>query len=244
VHGVNIVDRDTGVNTFSYTGEILDGLETALSRDRLSTYLDAAGGDRERAIRLHAWNTALCAAFYGPLQGLEVALRNAMHRRLIQRYGPTWYDNPDLGLDRGAVSRIRDTRSELARGSHEEAPPRIVAMLSFGFWVSLLGPGGRIEAGSKANYEMTLWRPALRGVFAHRATLTRRQAHRPLDALRILRNRIAHHEPVFTRDLTEDHKRILDVTGWSSPTTRTWIEHHSRVSAVLEASWDASGIRF
>ncbi|MCY4284338.1 MAG: hypothetical protein OXC65_03225 [Thiotrichales bacterium] len=36
----------------------------------------------------------------------------------------------------------------------------------------------------------------------------------------------------------------LDATGWSSPTTRTWIEHHSRVSAVLEASWDASGIRF
>ena len=238
------MDRNPGVKTFSYTDEILDGLETALSHDRLSTYLEAAGGDRERAIRLHAWNTALCAAFYGPLQGLEVALRNGMHRRLAERYGPAWYDNPNMGLDRGAVGRIVGARSELARDGHEEAPPRIVAMLSFGFWVSLLGPGGRIETGRKANYEMTLWRPALRGVFAHRATLTRRQAHRPLDALRILRNRIAHHEPVFTRDLTEDHERILDVTDWISPATRTWIKHHSRVSAVLEASWDTGDIRF
>ena len=36
---------------------------------------------------LYAWNTAVSAAFYGPLQGLEVALRNAMHRRLAERLG-------------------------------------------------------------------------------------------------------------------------------------------------------------
>ena len=41
----------------------------------------------------------------------------------------------------------------------------LVATLPFGFWVALLGAGGRIErAGPKADYEKTLWRPALRGV--------------------------------------------------------------------------------
>lgn len=174
-----MVDREPGVKTFSYTDETLDELETALSHERLSTYLDAAGGDRERAIRLHAWNTAVSAAFYGPLQGLEVALRNAMHRRLAERYGPAWYDHPGAGLDRGAVGRTADARSDLARDGHGDDPARIVAMLSFGFWVSLVGPGGRTEAGHKANHEMTLWRPVLRGAFAHRAKLTRRQAHRP-----------------------------------------------------------------
>ena len=238
-----MVDRQPGVKTFSYTDETLDELETALSHERPSTYLDATGGDRERAIRLHAWNTAVSAAFYGPLQGLEVALRNAMHRRLAERYGPAWYDHPGAGLDRGAVGRIAGTRSELARDGHGDDPPRIVATLSFGFWVSLLGPGGRAEAGHKANYEMTLWRPALRGAFAHRATLTRRQAHRPLNALRILRNRVAHHEPIFARDLAADHKRILDVAGWISPAVRTWIEHHSRATAVIEAARDAGDVR-
>ena len=239
-----MVDREPGVKTFSYTDEILDELETALSHERLSTYLGAAGGDRERAIRLHAWNTAVSAAFYGPLQGLEVALRNAMHRRLAERYGPEWYDHPGAGLDRGAEGRTAGARSELARDGHGEDPARIVATLSFGFWVSLLGPGGRTEAGHKANYEMTLWRPALRGAFAHRATLTRRQAHHPLNALRILRNRIAHHEPVFARDLTADHERVLEVAGWISPAVRTWLERHSRAPAVIEAARDACDVRF
>ena len=239
-----MVDRDPGVKTFSYTEVTLDALETALSHERLSTYLDAAGGDRREAIRLHAWNTALSAAFYEPLQGLEVTLRNAMHRRLAERYGPAWYDHPRAGLDRGAVDRITSARSKLARDGHGDDPPRIVAALSFGFWVSLLGPGGRTEAGHKANHEMTLWRPALRGAFAHRATLTRRRAHRPLDALRILRNRVAHHEPIFARDLIADHARILDVAGWISPAIRRWIEHHSRAPAVIEAAKAASDVRF
>ena len=72
---------------------------------------------------------------------------------------------------------------------------------------------------------MTLWRPALRGAFAHRATLTRKEAHRPLNNLRTLRNRIAHHEPVFARDLARDHERIVEVLGWMTPGTRRWIEH-------------------
>lgn len=244
MYETNMVDRESGVKTFSYTDEALDELETALSHERLSTYLDAAAGDRERAVRLHAWNTAVSAAFYGPLQGLEVALRNAMHRRLAERYGPPWYDHPGAGLDRGAMERIAAARSKLARDGDGGDPPRIVAALSFGFWVSLLGPGGRTEAGRKANYQMTLWRPALRRAFAHRMRLTRKQAHRPLDALRILRNRVAHHEPIFARDLIADHACILDVAGWISPAVRAWIEHHSRAPAVIEAVRASGDVRY
>ena len=239
-----MAERRPSVKNFSYADDLLDELEASLSRARLGTYLDATGGDREGAIRLYAWNTAVSAAFYGPLQGLEVALRNAMYRGLAERYGEAWYDNRDAGLDRGAMERIAGARTELARDGHGDDPPRIVAALSFGFWVSLLGPGGRIGAGRKANYEMTLWRPALRGAFAHRATLTRKEAHRPLNALRTLRNRIAHHEPVFARDLARDHERIVEVVGWITPGTRRWVEHHSRVPAILDTARDAAAIRF
>ena len=229
-----MVNREPGVKTFLYTGEVLDELEASLSRERLRIYLGATGGDREQAIRLHVWNTAVSAAFYGPLQGLEVTLRNAMYRRLVERYGPAWYDNPAAGLDKGALERIGSAKSELARDDPGSNLPRIVAALSFGFWISLLGRGGRTGAGHKANYEMTLWRPALRGAFSYRASLTRSQVHRPLNTLRILRNRIAHHEPIFTRELTADHERILEVAGWISPDARNWIEHHSRVPAMIE----------
>ena len=202
----------------------------------MSTYLAAAGGDREKAFHLYAWNTATSAAFYGPLQGLEVALRNAIHRQLAGCYGAAWYDNPAAGLDAGCLERIDNAKKELARARHAAGPPRIVAALSFGFWISLLGSGGRNPAGRKADYERTLWRPALRGAFPHHAPLRRKQAHSPLDYLRTLRNRIAHHEPIFARRLSEDHQRILEVTGWISPGVRTWIEGHSRVPMLLAAS--------
>ena len=217
-------------------GDLLDGLDAAFSPERMGTYLQAAQGDREQALRLYTWNTAISAAFYGPLQALEIALRNAMHRELTVCYGEEWYDNPAAGLDRWARERIADARLTAQRTGHTATPSRVVATLAFGFWVALLSTGGRIErAGPKADYEKTLWRPALRGAFPHRATLTRRQAHKQLDALRALRNRCAHHEPVFARPLREDHDRILEVTGWISPHVRAWIERHSRVSRLLDA---------
>ena len=226
----------------SPTREILDEIKAALSRERLSAYLTAARGDRARAIRLHAWNTAVSAAFYGPLQGLEITLRNAMRRELVERYGPAWYEEADAGLDRGALDRVTGARVELARAGRGNEASRVVAALSFGFWVSLIGPGGRLASGRKANYEMTLWRPALRRAFPHREALTRKQAHRPLNDLRTLRNRIAHHEPIFARDLAGDYRRILDVAGWISPTMATWIGRHGRVSDLLAHPNDAEEI--
>ncbi len=237
-----MMDREPVVKTFSYTDDVIDRLEAALSHERLGTYLNAGGGDREKAIRLHVWNTTISAAFYGPLQGLELALRNAVHGRLSERYGPAWYDNPAAGLDKGALERVERAKTGLLWDNREMKPAQVVAALSFGFWVSLLGPGGRIGTGRKANYEMTLWRPAIRGAFPHRTRLNRRQAHRPLDRLRDLRNRIAHHEPIFERNLTSDHRQIVDVAGWISPTIQAWIEHYSQVPAIIEAGQRQLGV--
>ena len=241
----SMAERGGDVKSFSYTEEILEELKASLSPERMDTYFKAAGENREKAVLLYTWNTAVSGAFYGPLQGLEVALRNAMHRQLERRYGPAWYDNPDSGLDDGCLGRIANVKIKLARDGYTVDPPRMVSALPFGFWVSLLGPGGRIVgSGRNANYEMTLWRAALRGAFPYCETLKRRHAHKPLDYLRALRNRIAHHEPIFARHLKEDHKRILEVTGWISPRTRTWIEYHSRVPALLEVPKDEKEMRF
>lgn len=234
-----MMDNQNRIKGVSYTSQELDELEASLSRKRLEIYLASARGDRAKAVRLHAWNTAVSAAFYGPLQGLEVTLRNAVHRELAKRYGPSWHDNPDTGLDKGALARVSDAKSKQPRGDHEAEASRLVASLSFGFWVSLFGPGGRLVSGRKADYQMTLWRPALRRVFLHREKLARKQAHGPLNDLRILRNRIAHHEPIFDRNLIGDHNRILDLVGWMSPRMATWIEAHSEVCDLLALSSEA-----
>ena len=92
--------------------------------------------------------------------------------------------------------------------------------------------------GAKANFEMTLWRPALHKAFSNRTGLARKQAYQPLDYLRTFRNRIAHHEAIFERDLRRDYEKIVRVTGWISPEARAWIKEHSRVPELLDASED------
>lgn len=234
-----------GVNTFAVNNVLLDALEISLSPERMATYLAAVSGDREKALRLYTWNTAASAAFYGPLQGLEVALRNAMHQRLAGIFGSNWYDNPTCTLDVGARERVDAAKRNLVRDGYSADPPHVVAALAFGFWVSLLGRGGRTAGpGSpRANYDMSLWRPALYRAFPN-VRKPRADVHRPLDFLRTLRNRIAHHEPIFGRHLAADYNHILEVTGWICVDTRNWIAHHSRVLDILALSRDSDIIRF
>jgi hypothetical protein len=233
------------VKIFDLREPVLAALQASLSPERFGTYLAAAAGDRVEAMRLYTWNTTLSAAFYGPLQGLEIAVRNAMHRELTRVYGFAWYDNPSAGLDAGTLDRIHRAKDELRRGQYAVDPPHLVAALTFGFWVSLLGRGGRSpnQGGPKQDYERTLWRPALTRAFPH-ARLARADAQKRLDFLRTFRNRIAHHEPIFGRHLAADHDSILLVTAWISPDIQTWIAHHSRVPQLLAMPRDAAAASF
>ncbi len=242
--GGNMGDQEFVVKSaFSYSDAVIDALETSLSPERMETYAKRSGNDREKAVRLYTWNTAISAAFYGPLQGLEVALRNALHRELAEKYGTNWYDNPAAGLDDGTLKRLSRARSELRRGRYADDPSHMVAALSFGFWVALLGAGGRTPDGGKANYEMTIWRSGVFRSFPH-VRLSRKAVHEPLDYLRTFRNRIAHHEPIFDRHLAADYDSLLRVVGWINPKTRDWIEHHSRVPTLLAQSADDPGLTF
>lgn len=224
----------------------LPSLEEAISSERFATYLAHVDGDREQALRLYEWNIAASAAFYFPLQALEVCLRNACHRRLQATYGVKWYQTEKLKLDWQAQDRIRKVLSNSNDPSRPKEPPDVVAALSFGFWVSLFGPGGHTQPygrGPRANYEMTLWRPALRGMFKGAQSLRRKDLHRSLNYLRNFRNRVAHHEPIFKRHLEKDYDSIIRIVGWIYPEQCLWIEQHSRVRQILDKPYNTPQIR-
>jgi len=105
---------------------------------------------------------------------VEVALRNALHRELSRVFGTSWYDTPLIPLASRAQDLIREAKAAIAHSRKSVIPPRGVAALSFGFWVSLLGPG------PSGLYEMRLWRPILHHAFPH-AKLPRKDVHHPLD---------------------------------------------------------------
>lgn len=197
-------------------------VRAAISIERLAPYDMACDGDTVAALRLYAWNAEVAAAFWGPLHCLEVVMRNAMHRELAARFGrPDWWSSPALGLHPFADRRVREL---LDRHQVGVGPDRIVADLEFGFWVSLLGRGN--------DYEMRLWRPALHRAFpgyrGPRATLSDQ-----MGSVRLFRNRIAHHEPIYYRHLEADHAKILRFIEVVSPATAGWARRCDRVPAVL-----------
>lgn len=60
---------------------------------------------------------------------LEVALRNAMHVRLIAAYGANRYDMAAVGLDKGARGKIVQTKTDLQRDEYAVDPPHVIASL-------------------------------------------------------------------------------------------------------------------
>ncbi|NEI67414.1 hypothetical protein [Rhizobium leguminosarum] len=209
---------------FAYTAANIANLESSHSPERLGPYYALVGGDKELGIKLYAWNSALSQAFYIPLQGLEVALRNALGGQLLAAYGPLWFDlNPGPALHYPLPDQLLKARTEVGKKGVANHG-RIVAELNWGFWTGILAK----------RYE-PLWRSHFRKAFNATGPLTRDQIFQPLDDLRRLRNRIAHHEPIINRNIAADYASILNLISYASPTTAQWIDDQSEIAAVIAA---------
>ncbi|MBG0831655.1 Abi family protein [Planomonospora sp. ID67723] len=197
-----------------------------MSPERLGRYRTAVGGDLRQAIALYEWNATISATFWSTLGHLEVLIRNAMHQQLTA-WSTASYAQPRWYLDPGRVFSDQ-TRREIAKargratlnGRRPETIGHVVAELSFGFWRYLL----------ISSYDRSLW-PHLRHAWPSRQL--RRDVYDPLAQLHDLRNRIAHHEPIYERPLKELHAATLDVAGWTCPDTAAWIRSRCAVLDVL-----------
>jgi hypothetical protein len=201
-------------------------LVQGLSSERIDPYLKACDGDLTAALRLYAINIELSAAFTGPLHVFEVILRNALYTALVSHFSRAdWWNHHRIQLHRVAHLMLEEANRTLHGKNKFVTPGRIVAELSLGFWVSLLGKGN--------NYETRLWRPALRLAFPNY------QGHmkglnEELNTIRLLRNRISHLEPIHHRDLAADHRKIIRVVGYISHEAVEFIRQHERVSHALD----------
>jgi hypothetical protein len=186
----------------------LASLRKALSEARLAGFSGPGEYDDLAVISRYAWNLALCRALYPALQAVEVALRNRIYAAVATFQGSLWLTSellapPEQDSVAQAVERLKAARKP-------PEPDRLVAELNFGFWASLF----------LARYEQVLWPKYLRVSFPEapaRERVRRTLCHR-LDRIRILRNRVFHHEPIWHRsDLAEQHQQICEMIGWLCP---------------------------
>ncbi|AFK54011.1 Abi family protein [Tistrella mobilis] len=199
-------------------------MEAALSLERFARYVAWAGGDRTAALELYALNTRLSEALYTPLQVLELALRNRIHTVMAAAHGERWFETEGLLQAPHQREQVEVALADLAREGKEPLPGRVVAALTFSFWTAMVSPA----------YE-DLWRSTLNAIAMKAAgrRLSRKQLSRPLTPIRILRNRIAHHEPILHWDLRKHHRSMREVTGWLSPAAAAWCGTVDRFPSVF-----------
>lgn len=210
--GGDAVDRETWT------------LPQLLSPDRMAPYLAVRRNDWGEALALYDWNMRIGSAFFESIHFLEVGLRNAFDLTIRDRVQESWLDDSSSVL----TPRSRVTLKVAADHAGGVTAPRgkLLAELPFGFWWSLLSD----------EYNRRLWQPALQHAFEGR--VRRRRLHRDLNEVRRLRNRIAHHEPIHTRDLGSDFARLLDTSGRLSETLRNHIASTTRIPEVLSEQHD------
>ena len=193
---------------FSGKEALANSLASTISRPRLYRYMTETGGNKISALSLYHWNTELSKAMYLPVQIWEVALRNRLNTFLERRYGADWpYDTrvavrQFTNMDAEKVEAAKQ-RQQRYRRLRQPPTGSIVADLSAGFWVSLLSDSYEIPFG---------WKTAIGRVFSYDAGLDRPTAHGLCIRMLDIRNRIAHHEPIYHLALTDyraDAERLI-----------------------------------
>lgn len=201
-------------------------IELLLSRARLSTYLAACDEGFARAIDLYRWNATVSAAFWQPLGHLEVALRNALSEQLVAWHVRThlpgsWLDDPTRALDKRARADIAKARRRVRQKGKVPSDAQTISELGFGFWRYLV-----------TRRHTALW-PDLASAFPHAPDRRRETVEDPIARLHELRNRIAHHQRIWNRDLAARYDDLLLVAGFLEPGLPAWIAESSGVPAVL-----------
>ena len=210
------------------SSDVNNQLVKSLSSARVEPYLRASSGDIVCALELYRWNASVSAAMFKVLSVVEVGLRNALDTSISCELsgGKDWlvdYMSVDIGLNAHTKSKIAETSRQVSLRSGTATHSRLMSELNFGFWTYLLAK----------NYESVLWTPALRHAFPGLSPARRCRVYEITLNLRILRNRIAHHEPILERDLLSDLRGAQGLVGWISPELRTWIEEDREVHILL-----------
>lgn len=187
-------------------------LEKIVSKPRLDSYRGYWKVSADAAVGLYMWNGEVCAETSKLLSYLEISLRNNIHRELSlsttsgSSSSSHWWDAlwGQLKADtKNKITAVRNKSPGIA-----PSPDEIVSRLSFGFWPNILAWIAKQQTIlmpkilpahplSQAGATVTWWDVS-----------ARQDAVAHFHEFNDVRNRIAHHEPLW---------RFADVIDTSPP---------------------------
>jgi len=210
----------------------IDAVRASLSSARIATYEQAAkviSGDDMSALVLYAWNAQVSGALLAPLHVCEVVIRNAVADALEAVYGSRWPWSANFERSLPDPAMGYSSRKDL-QSARRSAPTtgKLIPELKFIFWQKMF----------TSRYDDRLWDHHLQRILPNMdvmKTIVERRAliYNDLEQLRKLRNRIAHHEPVFTRVLADDYQKILRLVRYRCAATADWLDQNQTASEMI-----------
>ena len=207
----------------------IDILSGAFSSQRLEKYINSYNGDVTKVAAHYKAKIALSESLYTSLSVFEVTLRHALSKELERMMGrkdwsSVFPSNPAL---KRLTSEVTVAIRHISQRGEMVSPDKIIAELTFGFWVTLLN----------SEYELSLWK-SLRLAFPHmpKKDRKRKNVSSPCNALRKLRNRVFHHESIcWDLDyITDIHNRVVMVLGWINKDMPSWLDEVDHFCKVVD----------
>lgn len=106
------------------------------------------------------------------------------------------------------MKNINDAKHKIQKKGKPVTHDRIISELTFGFWTSFLTP-----RYSQASFQSKIIKTCFRGVPAAQGNIKYLQTR--FDRIRVLRNRVSHHERIIHwKNLSDQHDELLESIKW------------------------------
>ncbi len=198
--------------------------EDVISADRMKRYVKACDGNAQKGITLYRYNLLISSEMLKIISCFEVALRNRIDVTLAPHFGKDWlrdsclpggvFDNPRTQGTQKIIGKAY--YGLVANGSYSST--KLMAEMEFGIWKYMYSGPQYFATGQKLLSVFPL-KPRSTPVLQ----IDNKYIFNELDHINLLRNRIAHHEPIcFATGLPiksvtfikEEYQRILKLFDW------------------------------
>ncbi len=162
-----------------------DLIQNFISNKRFKSYDD---------IQEYNKNLVVSKQSYIPLSILEISLRNSIDTLLTNKIGEDWHVDESF-LTKDSMYKVKQAIDLLSRRREGISKHKVIAELSFGFWVNLF----------KKPYEKKLRINDLKKIFPNLPPrdvklVNREKIYKELNHIRNFRNRVFHYEKVVGKD--------------------------------------------
>lgn len=213
-------------------------IRAAITPARLTAFDQAAltrCQSQNEAIELYEWNAEISSALLLPMHYFEVVLRNAVHDALSLAYQEQWpWDGSFVSSVRMKVGKYKPKNDLQQTASRYHTTGKVIPEMKLAFWEQMF----------TNSYDDAVWKPYLGTVFpnltlANGIPNAARSVRNDIEKVRRIRNRVAHHEPIFSQNIQGVLDAIHSISAYRSTDVGAWVKNAHRVNTVLtqRPSW-------